>query len=101
MNSSGKHSAERCNLGGDRVRHRNGVRRGLARQVDQHGGRAVRGHRGVDGLGSGVYVGHVRDAYRSAVGGCLHYQRGEVCSIVRLRSHQRKDQLVVGLVEAG
>ena len=88
-------------LGGDAIGHGDGVGGGLAGDVEQDGGDAVGGDGVVDGLGAGMYVGHIGDAHGSAAGSGLDDQRGEVGDVMRLRTDQREDELVVGLVETG
>ena len=91
MDPGGQGAAELRDLGGDAIGHGDGVGGGLAGDVEQDGGDAVGGDGVVDGLGAGMYVGHIGDAHGSAAGSGFDDQRGEVGDVVRLRTDQREN----------
>ena len=74
---------------------------GLAGDVEQDGGCAVGGDRGVDGHGGGHDLGDVGDADGDSGGSGLDDERAELRGVVSLRADEAEDELVIGFVEAG
>ena len=101
MTPGGSFGLSESIFGGDGIGDGDGVAGGLARDVEQHRGLAVRRDRGVDRHGRRLDGGDVGDADGRAAGGGLDDQLAELVGVVRLRADEAEDELMIGFVQAG
>ncbi len=101
VDARGKLLAQLIELGGDPIGNSDRVAGGLARNVEQHRRLSVGRDHGVDGHGRALDLRDIADAHRSAVGGGLDDEVAQAVEVMHLAAHQREDQLMVLLVEAG
>ena len=78
-----------------------GIAVGLAKEIQQHGGFAVRGHDGIDRLNRGSHLRYISHAHGNACRCGLDHDIGNFFGSARLPADQRQHQLVIVLQQAG